>query len=88
MRFKDKVVLVTGAARGIGQEIATKFAVEGASVALNDINSSLLKDTIIHSGEIGNRLLAVPADVSNEAAVAEMIRIVEEEIGPVDIPSK
>ena len=38
MRLKDKVVLVTGAARGIGREIAASFAKEGCDIAAWDIN--------------------------------------------------
>lgn len=46
-RFKDKIVLVTGAAQGMGKEIALKFIAEGAKVALLDNNYNNLKKYLI-----------------------------------------
>ena len=57
MRFKDKVVVVTGAAQGIGKEIALEFAKEGAKVAIFDLNKEQLeattKELSTHSQALG-----------------------------------
>ena len=45
MRFEGKTVLVTGAARGIGQTLIATFAAEGAQVAVTDLNTAILKTT-------------------------------------------
>ncbi|RYX87999.1 MAG: SDR family NAD(P)-dependent oxidoreductase, partial [Bradyrhizobiaceae bacterium] len=64
-----KVVLVTGAARGIGLAVAKRFLGEGYRVALLDIEAELLADSVKVLNDPDNTL-ALPADVSDEAAVA------------------
>ncbi|SDJ08372.1 SDR family NAD(P)-dependent oxidoreductase [Alteribacillus bidgolensis] len=85
MRFKNKVVLVTGAARGIGRGIAERFTKEGASVAINDVNTDLLQETVTRLNQKGGKVMAVAGDVSNEEAVAEMLDMIVDEFGTVDI---
>lgn len=62
-RLRDKVALVTGAAQGIGKEIAITFANEGAMVFVTDINDSLGKEV---AREIGERAVYLHLDVSKE----------------------
>ena len=53
-RFDDKRVFVTGAASGIGQATATRFASEGASLYLTDLNEGGLADTAAQCAEHGS----------------------------------
>lgn len=63
-RFKDKTVLITGASGGIGQALADRFASEGARLVLVDHPRSPLRD---FARRFGDRVLALDADVTNEA---------------------
>ena len=76
-----KTALVTGAARGIGAEIARTLAKSGVFVYINYIKSKDLAESL--AKEIGGR--AICADISNEHAVSEMMDIIERERGGVDI---
>src|SRR2546430_1072887 len=68
MRLKDKVAIVTGAASGIGKEIAKTFVREGARVAIADLNQ---KAADAAAGELGDtrKALGVVMDVTNEQQV-------------------
>jgi len=76
MRLKDKVVVVTGAASGIGRACALECAAEGARVVAVDINAEGLAQL--------TNARAVPTDVSNEAAVAALAADVMRHEGAVD----
>jgi len=81
MELKDRVIVVTGAARGIGRALATRFASEGTrGVVVADIDGSLAQDV---AGQIGGR--PFQCDVSREADVARLIRDVESAFGRIDI---
>lgn len=85
MRFKDKVAVVTGAARGIGRAVALAFVGEGAKAVLVDIDSEpleRLQEEIVHRG--GEAIL-IPCDISNSAAVGAMVTRVLGAFGRVDI---
>jgi 3-oxoacyl-[acyl-carrier protein] reductase len=79
-----KVALVTGAGRGIGRAIALKLAGNGATVAINDIGETA-RDVVAELESRGNTALAVPADVSDTAAVNGMVATVIETYGRLDI---
>ena len=81
-RFEGKTVIVTGAAQGIGKAIAQKFAREGATVAVADVNQQGAEAV---AQEIGGGAFASRTDVSDEAAVAELHRTVEARAGGVDV---
>ena len=86
MRLKDKVALVTGASRGIGQAIALAFAKEGANVALNcSISVTEAEEVAQEIGRLGRRAMVVQADVADKAAVDEMVKKVVADFGRIDI---
>jgi len=86
MRLREKVALITGAARGIGRGIAERFGQEGALVAICDIDLDTASDAALGITERhGAKTLAVEVDVSRRAGVLHMIRKVETEFGRIDI---
>ncbi len=86
MRLKNQIALITGGSRSIGREIALGFAREGADVAVNYVrDTDAAQRTVREIETLGCRGLAVKADTSNSAAVAQMVRDVWEKLGPIDI---
>jgi 3-oxoacyl-[acyl-carrier protein] reductase len=73
MRLKDQVILITGSARGIGKEIATRFAHEGAIVIISDIDSEMTAATTNEFINKGFTATGIPCDVSNADSVQEMM---------------
>lgn len=85
MRLEGKVAIVTGAGRGIGQAIAETYAREGAAVVVVARTRSAVDEVAKSINGSGGRALAVTADVSDEAQVAEMVRCASAEFGRVDV---
>ena len=85
MRLRDKVALITGAAVGIGAEIAKRFAAEGAQVVIGDVNAVEARTTSESIRRSGGSARSVPLDVTKEESWKEAldgIRIAE---GRLDI---
>ena len=84
MRLKDKVAIVTGAASGIGKEIARAYAREGARVVIADLNQTAA-DAI--AAELGGPLkaFAVAMDVTNEQQVEAGVARTIEQFGKIDV---
>jgi 3-hydroxybutyrate dehydrogenase len=79
MRLKDKVAVITGAASGIGKEIAILFAREGAKVAIADLDQGAADATAREIDPGGKRAIGVAMDVASEeqveAGIAKTIKI-------------
>ncbi len=85
MRLKDKVALVTGGARGIGQAIAMTFAKEGADIVVADVNLEIASKTALEIEGLGRKALALEMDVTNYEKVEEGINKILDKMGKVDI---
>ena len=85
MRFKDKVVIVTGAARGIGKAIAEGFSEEGAKVVIADILADEGQETVRAIKERGAESLFVKTDVSKKADVSHLVGLTVKNFAKVDI---
>jgi len=83
MDFKDKVVIITGAARGLGQEYARQFARRGASVAVNDLRDCA--ETLAIIEREGAKGLATQTDVTNAKSTTEMAEAVVKKFGRIDV---
>ena len=84
MDFSDKIVLVTGASRGIGRTVAQSFAERGARVVVHyNSNAAAAQETIDKLA--GGPHLIVQADVRDATAVKEMIDTAVQEMGQIDI---
>ncbi len=83
-RFEKKHVLITGAARGIGYEIACQFAKEGAVLSIIDFNEATLSAAAIALQNFTPSVFPYLVDISNRAIVNETIAKIER-IEPIDI---
>ncbi len=85
MRLNDKIAIVTGATRGIGQAIALRFGQEGARVAVVGRDQEKGRETVERIAAAGGEALFVPADVSDSAQVQAMVAAVLDRWGRIDI---
>ena len=85
MRLKDKVAVVTGAASGIGREIAATYLREGAKVAIADLNFDAANDTAKQLDNTGKFALPLAMDVANEEQVGAGVDSVAKAFGKIDI---
>jgi 3-hydroxybutyrate dehydrogenase len=85
MRLNDKVAIITGAASGIGKDIAIVFAREGAKVAIADLNQKAADATAREIDPGGKRAVGVAMDVTDEQQVEAGTAKVIEAFGTLDI---
>jgi len=83
--LKGKIALVTGSGSGIGKAIALGLAREGVDIAVNDVNQGNAENTASEIREMGNRAMAVMANVADEAEVSKMVDQIVAEWGGIDI---
>ncbi len=93
-KLRGKVAIVTGASRGIGQQIAELFASEGARVVcaartLNEGDHRMLEGSLLRTVDLirwkGGEATPVSADVSNEAECVALVHTARQAYGPIDI---
>jgi NAD(P)-dependent dehydrogenase (short-subunit alcohol dehydrogenase family) len=84
-RLAGEVVLVTGAARGIGRAVAAKAAEEGAAVALLDVLADQVEATAAELKQTGAKVAAAVGDITDENAVRRSVDQLVAELGPVTV---
>lgn len=82
MRFKDKSIFITGAARGIGKTFAEAFTKEGGKVIIADIDFDQAQQT---AKEVGQNSLAVHMDVTKQSSIEEAVNHVTQKVNGIDI---
>ena len=84
-RLKDRIAIITGAARGIGKATAVKMAQEGASVAILDVVADHLQRTVGELQAKEAKVLGIKADVSQRKEVEKAVEQILQKWGRVDI---
>jgi 3-hydroxybutyrate dehydrogenase len=85
MRLKDKSAIITGAASGIGKDIALVFAREGAKIAIADLNKDAAEATANEIRAAGGQAIGVAMDVTDEKGVNDGVAATVAAFGGVDI---
>ncbi len=86
MRLKDKIALVTGSSRGVGRAVALGFAKEGANVVVNYTSNEKAANEVVETIQsIGNKALAVKADVAKKSDAEKLVSIAIDTFGRLDI---
>jgi len=83
--FKDKVIVITGASSGIGEELAYRLATQGAKLALGARRTERLETIRAEGEKRGGQAIAVPTDVAEQAQCESLMRKTVEAFGGVDI---
>ncbi|MBZ5752194.1 MULTISPECIES: 3-hydroxybutyrate dehydrogenase [Metabacillus] len=81
---QNQVVLITGAARGIGFELARAFAKEGAKVVLTDLNEEQVVESAKELNDAGFHAIGLKCDVTQEQEIIDVIKHIKEEYGRID----
>ncbi|MEN6467527.1 MAG: 3-oxoacyl-ACP reductase FabG [Smithella sp.] len=85
MRLKDKVAIVTGSGRGIGEGIVLRFAQEGAKIVVNDVNEADAQNVVGQIKAKGGQAVYVLGSVSDRATMQKMVDTAVKEFGTLDI---
>lgn len=85
MDFQDKVVLVTGAGRGTGRQIAEAFAAQGARLALNDVSPQNVESLAAELERRGYKSKVYVDDIAKKVAVQAIVNQVEDDFGRIDV---
>lgn len=83
--LENKVAVVTGSARGLGQAIAIKLAQSGADIALCDLNSDWLEESSSLISKMGRKVNSYSVNVGDSSSVSEGIKSIENDFGKIDI---
>ena len=85
MKLKDRVAIVTGAARGIGKAIALGFTREGAKIALVDVDQEILEVAKNEIKRTKEEAIAIPCDITRSLEVKALVDQVRNTFGRIDI---
>lgn len=84
-QFKNKTVVITGAARGIGEGIAIRFAKAGANLVIADYSDEITRTAERLQAEYGATVVPFKVDVTNEAQVSELYKLAWDKFSSIDI---
>lgn len=84
-RLKNKVVIITGAASGMGKAIAELFARQGAKIIAGDLNEDGVKSVVEKIKQAGGEAIAVKANVANQADIDNLFSSAENSFHGLDI---
>jgi 3-oxoacyl-[acyl-carrier protein] reductase len=84
MRFRNKTVIVTGAARGLAEKAARLIAAEGASLIIGDVNIKRLQGVVDSINSSGGNATAVEVDVTSKMAVQNLVDVAVKKHGRID----
>lgn len=85
MGFRDKIVLITGATRGLGRAIAEKFASEGATLIITATTNAIETTAKELSDKYSVKVVSFYGDISKEENVKALFQMIEEKFGKLDI---
>lgn len=85
MEFQDKVVLITGAGRGTGHQMAEAFAAQGARLAINDVTPQNVESLAVKLRQRGYNAKVYVDDIAKKVAVQALINQVEDDFGRIDV---
>ena len=84
MDLQGKVIVITGAAQGLGKKMAEIIAAQGAKLALVDLDHEKLRNTVRLCSKAGVKVKDYPADVTDEPAVESLFSSIRKDFGSVD----
>src|SRR6266540_6365715 len=84
-QFTDRIVLITGAGRGIGRAMALRFAREGAQIVAVDIEPALAESTAAAVQELGRQCLPLKVDVTQQADIQRMVTQTIDQFKRIDV---
>ncbi|MDV7497723.1 2-hydroxycyclohexanecarboxyl-CoA dehydrogenase [Acinetobacter baumannii] len=82
--LKDKVIIVTGGAGGIGSATCRRLAEEGAKVAVFDMNLQAAKSLVAEIEANNGQAIAIECDITNRQVVDSAVKATQEQLGPID----
>jgi len=85
MRLRDKVAIVTGSASGFGKAMVKRFAEEGASVVIADINPEGVDTVVRELKQAGRTAMGFKVNVTNRSQLKELMKAAAEKFGRIDI---
>jgi NAD(P)-dependent dehydrogenase (short-subunit alcohol dehydrogenase family) len=83
--FAGKIVLITGAGKGTGRNVAIEFAINGATLAVNDVSPVNLDETVAHILATGGQARAYVEDIAKKMPIQTLLNSVVDDFGKIDI---